>query len=79
MITPIQSRMARAALDLGCADLARLAGVGINTVSRFEQGGDARRSSVEAMKSALEAQGVVFIGTGEASLSGGAGVRLVAS
>ena len=68
--------MARAALDIGCAELSRLAGVGINTVSRFEQGGDARRSSVEAIKSALEAAGVVFVASGEVSRTGGAGVRL---
>jgi transcriptional regulator with XRE-family HTH domain len=76
MMTPTQSRMARAALNLSGSDLSKKAGVGINTISRFEQGGDTRVSSVEAMQRVLEGLGVVFVGQGEVSLSGGAGVRL---
>jgi transcriptional regulator with XRE-family HTH domain len=71
--------MARAALNLNGGDLAKVARVGINTISRFEQGREARQSSVEALQRALEAEGVVFIGSGEASLSGGTGVRLRAA
>ncbi|MDY7525863.1 helix-turn-helix domain-containing protein [Sphingomonas sp. 10B4] len=76
MITPEQSRMARAALNLSGGDFAKMAGVGINTVSRFEQGADTRTSSVEAMARALEAKGVVFLGANDVSLAGGVGVRL---
>lgn len=68
--------MARAGLNWGTADLASAASVGINTVSRFERGGDARRSSIDAMQKALEEAGAVFVGAREASMSGGFGVRL---
>lgn len=57
--------MARAALKWSTADLAKMAGVGVNTVNRFEDGQDARMSSVDKMRSALEAAGIEFInGTG---------------
>ena len=64
--------MARAALDWSTTDLARAAEVGPATVNRFETGRDARISTVEKLRSALEAAGVVFI----AENGGGAGVRL---
>ncbi len=76
MITPAQCRMARAGLGLSNAELAEAAKVGVNTVSRFEQGGDPRRSSVEAMQRALEERGAVFLSADEVSLAGGPGVRL---
>jgi transcriptional regulator with XRE-family HTH domain len=63
--------MARAALDWRTTDLARAARVGLNTVNRFEAGRDARISSVEKLRAALEAAGVLFI----AENGGGAGVR----
>lgn len=69
---PFQCRMARAALDWTTQDLAREAGVGGNTVNRFEAGQDARVSSVDKMRAALEAAGVEFIPQN----GGGAGVRL---
>lgn len=47
----------------------------VRGVSRFEQGGDTRVSSVEAVQRALEGLGLCFFGQGEVSLSGGAGVR----
>lgn len=68
--------MARAALNWSNADLAHAAKVGVNTVSRFEQGTDGRRSSVEAMQRAFEDVGVVFVARGEVSSTGGAGVRV---
>lgn len=64
--------MARAALDWTTQQLAVAAGVGVNTVNRFEAGQDARVSSVEKMRGALEAAGVEFIPEN----GGGAGVRL---
>ena len=63
--------MARAALDWSTTDLARAANVGTSSVNRFETGQDARISSVEKLRAALEAAGVVFI----AENGGGAGVR----
>ena len=71
-MTPTQCRMARAALDWSTTDLARTAEVGPATVNRFETGRDARISTVEKLRSALEAAGVVFIPEN----GGGAGVRL---
>ena len=68
----MQCRMARSALSLTTADLAEMADVGVNTVNRFEAGQDARLSSVEKMRSALEKAGVEFIPEN----GGGAGVRL---
>lgn len=64
--------MARAALDLGVKDLAELAGVGVNTVSRFENGAEALISTATALQSALEKKGIEFIPEN----GGGAGVRL---
>jgi DnaJ-class molecular chaperone len=55
-----QCRMARAALKWSTAKLAENAGVGLNTVNRFEAGGDAQMSSVKKMQVALEAGGVEF-------------------
>nr|WP_095200272.1 transcriptional regulator [Mesorhizobium carmichaelinearum] len=52
--------------------LAKAAGVGGNTVNRFEAGQDARVSSVDKMRVALESAGVEFIPEN----GGGAGVRL---
>ena len=63
--------MARAALEWSTTDLARAANVGPATVNRFETGQDARISTVEKLRSALEAAGVVFISEN----GGGAGVR----
>lgn len=67
--------MARAALNWTTRDLARAAGVGVNTVNRFEGGSDARVSSVDSLRSALERAGVTFIDEN----GGGAGVRLTKS
>ncbi|PSJ53659.1 transcriptional regulator [Mesorhizobium soli] len=64
--------MGRAALNWSTQDLAKNAGVGGNTVNRFEAGQDARVSSVDKMRAAMEAAGVVFIPEN----GGGAGVRL---
>lgn len=78
-MTPEQCRMARAALQWSQGELASAAKVRQETVSGFEAGKDSRRSTVAAMRSALEMAGVVFVGAGEASLAGGPGVRLKGS
>jgi transcriptional regulator with XRE-family HTH domain len=64
--------MARAALAWSTQDLACEAGVGANTINRFESGQDARVSSVDKMQQALETAGVIFI----AENGEGPGVRL---
>jgi hypothetical protein len=70
--------MARAALKWSLQALSTAATVGVNTINRFEDGQDARLSSVEKMKSALELGGVIFLGAGQ-SVDGGPGVRLKSS
>jgi transcriptional regulator with XRE-family HTH domain len=71
-ITPVQCRMARAALELGVRDLAELANVSPNTVARFERGEALYERTVEALRAALTSAGVEFIGEN----GGGPGVRL---
>ena len=72
---PEQCRMARAALKWSTQKLAENADIGANTINRFEDGQDARLSSVEKMKAALELAGIIFLGDGQ-SVDGGPGVRL---
>jgi transcriptional regulator with XRE-family HTH domain len=69
---PVQIRMARAALGLGVRELAEKAGVTANTVTRIENGSDAKQSTIDAIRAALESAGIEFI----AENGGGAGVRL---
>ena len=71
-MTPIQIKMARAALGWGVRELAKAAGVTANTVSRIEGGADAMQSTLYNIRHALEAGGVEFIPEN----SGGPGVRL---
>ncbi len=68
--------MARAGLSMSSAELAEAASVRVATVSHFERGGESYASTVQKLRVALEERGAVFLGDGEASLSGGAGVRL---
>ena len=71
--------MARAALSWTISDVAAEARIGRATVARFELEQSVQPGTIQAMRSAYEAWGITFMGNGEASLSGGAGVRLVAS
>lgn len=72
-MTPMQSRMARAALGWSTTELARAAKVGISTVNRFETDqATPIPSTLSALRQAFEAAGVIFISeNGE-----GPGVRL---
>ena len=56
----IQLRMARAAVGWGVRELAEKAGVTANTVTRIENGADAKQSTIEALQRALEKAGVEF-------------------
>lgn len=67
--------MARAAIGWGVRELAAAAGVTANTVTRIEKGADAKQSTIDALKSALETAGVIFLADGE-TVDGGPGVRL---
>jgi transcriptional regulator with XRE-family HTH domain len=68
----IQLKMARAAVGWGVRDLAKKASVTANTVTRIENGADAKQSTMDRLQQALEAAGVEFIDEN----GGGPGVRL---
>jgi transcriptional regulator with XRE-family HTH domain len=68
----IQLRMARVAVGWGVRELADKADVTANTVTRIENGADAKQSTIERLRRALEAAGVEFIEEN----GGGPGVRL---
>ena len=75
MMSPSQSRAARALLAMTQPQLAHAAGVGLSTVVDFER--QRRRVSndaIAAMQSALEKAGIVFTGVGSSE-----GVRRAAS
>jgi transcriptional regulator with XRE-family HTH domain len=56
----IQLRMARAAIGWGVRELAERAGVAANTVTRIENGADAKQSTMDALQRTLEAAGLEF-------------------
>ena len=56
----VQLRMARAAVGWGVRELAKRAGITANTVTRIENGADAKQSTIDALQRALEAAGVEF-------------------
>lgn len=64
--------MARAALGLGVREVAALAEVSTNTITRLERGDALYPRTVEAIRAALEVAGVEFIPEN----GGGPGVRL---
>jgi transcriptional regulator with XRE-family HTH domain len=68
----VQIKMARAAVGWGVRDLAGRAGVTANTVTRIENGADAKQSTIDRLKHALENAGIEFIDEN----GGGPGVRL---
>jgi transcriptional regulator with XRE-family HTH domain len=69
---PVQIKMARAAVGWGVRELAEKAGVTANTVTRIENGADAKQSTMNRLQHALETAGIEFIDEN----GGGAGVRL---
>ncbi len=75
MLEGVQVRMGRAAVGWSVRELARIAGVTPNTISRIENGGDALASTMERLQTALEDAGVIFIDADEE----GPGVRLKAN
>ncbi len=64
--------MARAGLGLGVRELAALANVAPGTVTRLERGEALYERTVDAIRTALESAGVIFI----AENGDGPGVRL---
>lgn len=73
MMQPSQCRMARAALKISVRELAKMAGVAANTITRFETGKSrGYADTVARIQNALENAGVEFIDEN----GGGPGVRL---
>ena len=72
MITPVQCRMARAALGMGVRELAAAAKVSADTVARFERGEELKERTVDALQRAFEDAGIEFIDEN----GGGPGVRI---
>ncbi|MGO7271038.1 helix-turn-helix domain-containing protein [Rhizobium ruizarguesonis] len=62
---PEQSRMARAALQLGVRDIAEAAKVSTQTISRLEKGEELRERTVEDIKRAYEVAGARFVEDGD--------------
>lgn len=69
---PVQCKMARVAVGWGVRELAEKSGVSTNTIARFERGEELKTSTIETIRSALEAAGIEFIPEN----GGGVGVRL---
>ena len=57
----VQCKMARTALGWGVRELAAAASVSPDTVARLERGEELKGRTVAALRSALEAAGVIFI------------------
>lgn len=71
-MTPVQCKMARAAIGLSVRQLGEISGISYTTVTRYENSGKANITTINKMKEALESKGVEFIPEN----GGGAGVRL---
>jgi transcriptional regulator with XRE-family HTH domain len=73
MLTPAQSRAARALINWSQPQLAEASGAGVSTIRDFETGKRTPiANNLAALRTALEAAGVEFI----AENGGGPGVRL---
>jgi len=79
MITSAQMRAARALLGIDQRRLAELSGLSVPTIQRMEASEATIRANVDSLMkliAALDAAGIVLIGEGSESSSGGRGVRL---
>ncbi|WP_136621850.1 MULTISPECIES: helix-turn-helix domain-containing protein [Mesorhizobium] len=71
-MSAIQCKMARVALGWGVRELAEVAQVATQTITRLEKGDRLKAKTVAAIRAAFEAAGIEFI----AQNGGGPGVRL---
>jgi len=79
VITSAQLRAARALLGIDQRELAQRCGLSLPTIQRMEASGGVIRGNVDSLMKlvgALEVAGIVLIGEGATSASGGRGVRL---
>lgn len=70
----IQCKMARVAAGWGVRELASVAGVSPDTVSRLERGEELKENTVALLRAALEAGGIQFLEAG--ATADGVGVAL---
>jgi transcriptional regulator with XRE-family HTH domain len=63
-MTPTQCKMARAALDMGIAQLSEASKVSARTIARFEKGETLYPRTARDIQEALEAHGIEFIDGG---------------
>ncbi len=79
MITAAQLRASRALLGIDQKTLADKAGLSVPTIQRMEASDGVIRGNVNSLTkliAALDGLGIVLINGGDASASGGRGVRL---
>ncbi|MGP8231211.1 MAG: transcriptional regulator [Methylovirgula sp.] len=79
MITAGQMRAARALLAMDQRELAELSSLSLPTIQRMEASEGVIRGNVDSLMkliAGLESAGVILIGEGTTSPSGGRGVRL---
>lgn len=60
MITAIQCKMARGALDWSLREVAERVGVNINTIIRFEAGSDPKSSIRDGIETVFVDAGMIF-------------------
>lgn len=60
-MTPLQCRLARTGLGLAVRDVAFLAGVAAETMTRIEKGESVRTSTIEKVANVYKFLGVIFI------------------
>lgn len=76
MITPAQIRAARSLIGWKQTDLSKASGISEMSIKNIERGAtDPRISTMQALQTALEDAGVVFLDPG-VTREGGYGVRL---
>ena len=62
LITPLQARLARAALNLSLREVAEATGLSPNTINRFELGrGAVHAASHARLQDVFEQRGVLFL------------------
>jgi transcriptional regulator with XRE-family HTH domain len=79
MITAAQMRAARSLAGIDQRELAEKSGLSVPTIQRMEASDGVIRGNVDSLMKligALEAFGIILIGEGASSSSGGRGVRL---
>lgn len=69
----LQCRLARAALGWGVRDLAKIANLSTQTISRFENGDELRATTLKKLREVFESAGIEFIDESDGK---GVGVRL---